>query len=96
MLTSTPHLIYWSPATLEIMRFVQEIRRTGFPACYTIDAGPNVHVLTLSGHSDELVRRLASVPGVRKVIPTRPGGPARLVASDESRNMPNQDIIRPR
>jgi diphosphomevalonate decarboxylase len=96
MLTSTPSLIYWSPATLEIMRFVQDIRRNGFPACYTIDAGPNVHVLSLADRSDELIRRLTAIPGVRQVIRAQPGGPTRLLSPDEHPSGPNQDIIRPR
>lgn len=47
MMTSDPLLIYWKPATLELITKVVEMRQEGLPVCYTIDAGPNVHILTL-------------------------------------------------
>ncbi len=45
MMTSTPPLFYWQPTTLTIMQEVRSMRKTGIPVCYSIDAGPNVHVL---------------------------------------------------
>src|SRR5918996_167486 len=45
MMTSTPALHYWKPASLEVMNCVREWRAEGIQACYTLDAGPNVHVL---------------------------------------------------
>ena len=47
MMTSSPPLVYWQPATLAIMHAVSTWRQQGLPACYTNDAGPNVHVLCL-------------------------------------------------
>lgn len=47
MMTSDPNLIYWKPPTLELITKVVELRQQGLPVCYTIDAGPNVHILTL-------------------------------------------------
>jgi diphosphomevalonate decarboxylase len=78
MLTSSPPLLYWKPATVTIMRAVQGWRLTGLPACYTIDAGPNVHVLCLGEYKMMLVELLQQLPGVLKVIAANPGGPARL------------------
>jgi diphosphomevalonate decarboxylase len=78
MLTSSPPLLYWKPATVTIMRAVQEWRLIGLPACYTIDAGPNVHVLCLGEYKMKLVELLQQLPGVLKVIAAHPGGPARL------------------
>jgi diphosphomevalonate decarboxylase len=78
MMTSQPRLYYWQAATLAVMRSVQEWRAGGLPACFTIDAGPNVHVICLSTVVDEVVARLQGIPGVLRVIPARPGGAARL------------------
>ena len=78
MMTSTPRLIYWLPATLGIIQAVQEWRGAGFPAFYTIDAGPNVHVFTLPEHAPSLEEQLSQLPGVEKVIRAHPGGAARL------------------
>jgi len=46
MMTSRPSLIYWCPQTLDVIRCVLELREGGTGAWFTIDAGPNVHVLT--------------------------------------------------
>jgi diphosphomevalonate decarboxylase len=82
MMTSTPSLLYWQPATLAVMRSVQEWRQSGLPVCYTIDAGPNVHVLCPASVSTQVVESLEGIPGVESVLTSRPGGPARLL--DES------------
>jgi diphosphomevalonate decarboxylase len=50
------------------------------PVCYTIDAGPNVHVICLGSAAREVVKRLKKIPGVGKVLVARPGGPAKLVS----------------
>jgi diphosphomevalonate decarboxylase len=79
MLTSTPALIYWQPATLTIMQSVQEWRSFGLPVCYSVDAGPNVHVLCPAAEVAGLCDRLYQFPSVEQVLVARPGGPARLV-----------------
>ncbi len=83
MMTSRPPLVYWQPATLAIIQAVPEWRRQGTPACFTIDAGPNVHVITTSAHQEEVTRRLAEIPGVLEVRPAAAGGPARLLSAAE-------------
>ncbi len=75
MLTSTPSLLYWVPATLTVIQAVQSWRKTGLPVCYTIDAGPNVHVLCSGSSSRETVDRLQQLPGVMQVFIAHPGGP---------------------
>src|SRR5262245_12446205 len=42
MMTSTPALHYWKPASLAVMDGVRQWRMEGLPVCYTVDAGPNV------------------------------------------------------
>jgi diphosphomevalonate decarboxylase len=79
MITSTPPLLYWQPATLAVMRLAQEMRQSGLPAAYTIDAGPNVHVLTPAECASEVIARLAQLEGVQQVLTAEPGGPAVLV-----------------
>jgi diphosphomevalonate decarboxylase len=79
MMTSTPALIYWKPVTLAIMEAVREARQKGLPACYSIDAGPNVHVITLKGEARKMEKLLRSIAGVQAVRTATVGGPARLV-----------------
>ena len=79
MMTSQPRLIYWQPATLAVIQAVKELRGDGIPVCCTIDAGPNVHVLTPAEHAPFVIASLTHVPGVSKVLSARPGGPAYMV-----------------
>lgn len=84
MMTSTPPLIYWQPATLTVMHAVLSWRQDGLPVCYTIDAGPNVHVLTLSAQVDQVLERLRQLKGVEQVLVAHPGGQAVLFALPSS------------
>jgi diphosphomevalonate decarboxylase len=79
MITSTPPLFYWQAASLAVMQVVTKWRKSGFPACYTLDAGPNVHVLCPADMVARVSRELSRIPGVEQLLIARPGGPAHLV-----------------
>jgi diphosphomevalonate decarboxylase len=78
MMTSSPPLIYWLPGTLAVMQAVQDWRRQGMEVCYTIDAGPNIHVICTKGISDQINQGLTEIQGVQKVLTAQPGGPTKL------------------
>lgn len=78
MMTSTPPLYYWLPITLDLMKAVQVWRKSGIPAAFTIDAGPNVHVICESGASEIVKNKLMSIQGVKDVMLTHPGEKAKL------------------
>lgn len=79
MMTSTPRLIYWLPATLTIIQEVEAWRRGGLPVCYTVDAGPNVHVLCTAADVNQVADRLFHIPGVTHVLKASVGGSTHLV-----------------
>jgi diphosphomevalonate decarboxylase len=79
MMTSNPALFYWEPTSLDVMSAVRSWRRLGEPVCYTVDAGPNVHVITLGSDRKRIEGSLYQIPGVRQVISAVPGGPTRLI-----------------
>ncbi len=79
MITSSPSLMYWQPATVAVMQAVVRWRSMGLAACTTIDAGPNVHVLCTADAAPEVSQRLRAIAGVRQVITARAGGPAQLL-----------------
>jgi diphosphomevalonate decarboxylase len=79
MMTSKPRLLYWQPATLAVMQAVVEWRSKGIPVCFTIDAGPNVHVLTPGEFSSRVIANLVQIPGVTEVLSAQPGGAVRLI-----------------
>lgn len=78
IMTSTPPVIYWQPATLAVMEAVRGWRSQGIPACYTIDAGPNVHVVCEAWAADDIEERLRDIPGVKQVLRATVGGAAYL------------------
>jgi len=79
MFTSNPPVIYWLPETVRIMQAVQSMRKTGLPVCYTVDAGPNVHVLCPSEVAGEVANQLGQITGIAQILMAHPGGAARLV-----------------
>jgi diphosphomevalonate decarboxylase len=79
MMTSTPRLLYWEPSTLAVIQAVVEWRKSGLPVCYTIDAGPNVHVICPESQEMQISERLGRIPGVEEVLIAHPGGSTRIV-----------------
>jgi diphosphomevalonate decarboxylase len=80
MMTSRPALLYWEPATLAVIKAVRNLRvRKGLDCYFTIDAGPNVHVITLPEQADAVSRVLRRVEGVQEVLRCATGPGANLV-----------------
>ena len=79
MMTSTPALHYWKPASLEVMMKVRAWRAEGIPVCYTVDAGPNVHVICPESEAQIVDKRLRQIPGVDNVLVARAGEGAKIV-----------------
>ena len=79
MMTSNPTLLYWEPATISIMKAVAIWRQSGIPACYTLDAGPNVHVIVLSSYVTEIKNRILELPGIENILVAPVGGAAKFI-----------------
>lgn len=79
MMSSTPRLIYWRPATLTVIEATEQLRADGVPAFFTIDAGANVHVITLAAHAEAVSAAITVLPGVETILSAQPGGPAVLI-----------------
>ena len=82
MMTSNPSLFYWQPVSLYLMKIVILWREEGIPVCYTLDAGPNVHLICPAEAVDEVTYRLKNVPEVMDVLAARPGPGAHLIDQD--------------
>ena len=78
MMTSHPPLFYWKPPTLAVIQTVRLARANGLQVCYTIDAGPNVHVICTKAAEKKAAKLIGSIPGVRQVLQAKVGGPARM------------------
>jgi diphosphomevalonate decarboxylase len=79
MMTSNPALFYWEPASLRIIKEVPHWRKAGLPCAYTLDAGPNVHILCPSASAEAVLSRLKSLEGITKILQASAGGPTRLI-----------------
>jgi diphosphomevalonate decarboxylase len=80
MMTSTPGLFYWNPASITVMDAVRGWRKSGIPVFYTVDAGPNIHVICPREYVGETEKNLRGLPGVKDVLVAGVGGPARIIS----------------
>src|SRR5690625_9771 len=63
-----PPFTYWQDITMTVMQEIWQLRSEQIPAYFTIDAGPNVKVLYLPEHEEEVLHRLRHLEGVTDVI----------------------------
>jgi len=55
MMSSNPGFILMQPNTLKVIEKIRDFRKkTGIKLCFTLDAGPNIHLLYSDNDSDEL------------------------------------------
>ncbi len=81
MMTSSPRLRYWKPASLAVMEAVRTWRSDGLPVCYTVDAGANVHVITVESEAHRVEKQLREIQGVKDILVARAGGAAKIVVN---------------
>jgi len=79
MMSGRPSALYMQPETLQVIHGLRRWREEdGLPAYFTLDAGPNVHVLCEGREAEQVLSRLQDlVPGV-EVLVNRPGPGATL------------------
>jgi len=83
MMTSAPALHYWKPASLAVMNAVRQWRMDGLPACYTVDAGANVHIICPDTEKQVVEKQLREIKGVENVLVAKAGGPAQVVSNGD-------------
>jgi diphosphomevalonate decarboxylase len=79
MMTSVPPLYYWLPKTFELVLKIQEWRRAGLEAYFTIDAGPNVHIICEGKNKAKIKSKLLSME-VKGIIMNRNSEGAGVIA----------------
>lgn len=73
MLGAKPPILYWESGTLEVIKYIHELRSLGIKAYFTIDAGPNVKVLCLPEDEEKVYKKLLKLPSVQEVLVCYPG-----------------------
>ena len=67
-LTSHPSFTYFTPQTMALINLVHELRQQGVECYYTIDAGPNVKILTQRKNNKKIVSAVQDLfPNVKIV-----------------------------
>jgi diphosphomevalonate decarboxylase len=79
MSTSNPSLIYWNETSLDVIQAVINLRKKGIEACYSMDAGPNVHVITIKSQSQTVVKMIQGIKGVMRIVVADVSSGARLI-----------------
>ena len=74
MIASRPSIMYWLPRTVEVLHTIRGMRDEGFGVWATIDAGPNVKVLTSGNDAEQVAAVLRDrIPGATVSV-RYPGG----------------------
>lgn len=80
MLSTRPALLYWSEASLTLLREVREWRKSGLEVWATVDAGPHVVFLTPRESLDTVAKSASPIPGVREALACLPASGAAVIS----------------
>jgi diphosphomevalonate decarboxylase len=78
-MTAQPPTFYWNAGTMAVIHALHRWRNEGLFGYFTIDAGPNVHVICARSDAAEIEQRLQSLPEVQFTIANGAGEGARIV-----------------
>lgn len=78
-MTSVPPIFYWTPGMVRVIQAAQQWRREGLAVYFTLDAGPNVHLICESKDANQVATLAQKIEEVQRVIVNAPGGAARLI-----------------
>jgi len=79
MMTTNPPIIYWIPATMEIIQNVIAWREKGLECYFTIDAGPQVKIICLEKDIPKIKGKLKNIKGIKKIIVCKPGDGTKII-----------------
>ena len=66
--STKPGLLYWNGCTVDCIHVIRDLRASGIPVFFTIDAGPQVKAICLPDYQDQVKNALAQLPGVEKLL----------------------------
>ncbi|PIN85289.1 MAG: diphosphomevalonate decarboxylase [Candidatus Diapherotrites archaeon CG11_big_fil_rev_8_21_14_0_20_37_9] len=82
MITTEPHIIYWEPDSVVLMKEVMRLREDGIECYFTMDGGPQVKVLCLEKDAKKIQKRMLGFKEVKESIICHTGGEAKLEKKD--------------
>lgn len=78
-MTSHPAVFYWNKGTMEVMDTVFKLRQKGIECYFTMDAGPNVHVICLGKDEPKVKKILSKLISVHSIISNKAANGARII-----------------
>jgi len=78
-MTSHPPVFYWNKGTMEVMEAVFKLREKGIECYFTMDAGPNVHIICLGKDEQKVKRVISKLAFVYSVISNKAARGARII-----------------
>jgi diphosphomevalonate decarboxylase len=82
MMTSKPSFILMKPNTISVIERIWEYRKeTNIPVCFTLDAGPNIHLLYPHENRNnvgELIESLSSFTTEQPIMDYMGDGPEKI------------------
>lgn len=79
MLSANPSIIYFQPNSILVMQIVQQLRKEGIEAFFTMDAGPNVKILCRLSQAEIIKKRLMENFREENIIITGPGPGVQII-----------------
>jgi diphosphomevalonate decarboxylase len=76
-MTSRPPVFYWSPEMVRVIQCARKWRADGLAVYFTLDAGPNVHLICESKDAAQVESQARGVQGVQQVLVNSPGAGTR-------------------
>jgi diphosphomevalonate decarboxylase len=80
MISAEPPILYWIPETMAVLHQLQRLRAAGIPAWETMDAGPQVKVVTTAAYAGRVVEETSGWCA-RDPIISSVGPAARLIGA---------------
>lgn len=79
-MTSEPPIFYWDPETLTVMKEIMRLReKNNVLAYFTIDAGPNVHVICEKKDAITIQNKLEQMKEVQRIIYNEAGEGLKII-----------------
>jgi diphosphomevalonate decarboxylase len=81
MMSSSPPMLYWRPATVACMQAIGDLRDNGTAVFFTVDAGPQIKAVCLPEAAATVASRLGEISGVVSTTVVGLGEGARVLTS---------------
>jgi len=81
-MTSVPQVWYWLGGTIEAVHQLFALRKQGLRAYWTMDAGPNVHIICEKDALSKLKQVFGKAPYVQQIFESKIGAGAKIIKQD--------------